>query len=117
MEGLTNYEKTERPWGNFERFTLNESSTVKIISVKGGEELSLQMHFHRDEFGKILKGNGTLQVGESEREVKEGDSFFIPRETKHRVTAGASGIDYLEIAFGEFDEEDETRIEDDYGRI
>ena len=50
MEGLSNYEKEVRPWGNFERFTLNEQSTVKIITVNPGEAFSLQVHGHREEF-------------------------------------------------------------------
>jgi len=50
MEGLTNYKIEERPWGNFERFTLNEKTTVKIITVNAGESISLQTHENRDEF-------------------------------------------------------------------
>ena len=45
MEGLVNYLKEERPWGNFERFTLNEKATVKIVTVNEGESISLQTHF------------------------------------------------------------------------
>ena len=88
MEELNNYEKVERPWGNFEQFTLNEKSTVKILTVKAGEELSLQVHEHRDEFSRVLKGSGTVQIGEKSSEVHEGDSFFIPRGTQHRATIG-----------------------------
>ena len=39
--------RDERPWGAFERFTLNEPSTVKIITVNAGQTLSLQRHEHR----------------------------------------------------------------------
>lgn len=116
MEELHNYGKETRPWGNFEQFTLNEQSTVKILTVKAGEELSLQVHQHRDEFSRVLKGSGTVQIGEKSSEVHEGDSFFIPRGTQHRTIGGDSGLVYLEISFGDFDENDETRLEDDYGR-
>ena len=58
MEALTSYEKEQRPWGNFERFTLNEKTTVKIITVNAGEELSLQKHNNRTEFWKIISGSG-----------------------------------------------------------
>ena len=40
MENLAHYAKEERPWGNFERFTLNEKTTIKIISVNAGESFS-----------------------------------------------------------------------------
>lgn len=117
MEGLTNYEKTERPWGNFERFTLNEKTTTKIITINADEELSLQVHENRDEFGRVMKGSGTIHIGEKETSVREGDTFFIPRQTKHRASSGPDGLVYLEISFGDFAENDETRIEDKYGRV
>ena len=101
MEGLSNYEKEIRPWGNFERFTLNEKSTVKIISVSPDQELSLQQHAHRDEEWLILQGSGTVTVGEALTDVKPGDNFFVSRGTKHRVRGGQGGLMFLEIAFGE----------------
>lgn len=116
MEGLTEYKKEDRPWGGFERFTLNEKTTVKIITVKEGEAFSLQTHEHRDEFWRILSGIGTVHTGDTSREAHAGDSFFSPRHTTHRVTGGPGGIAFLEIAFGDFDEADITRLEDKYGR-
>jgi mannose-6-phosphate isomerase-like protein (cupin superfamily) len=116
MEGLSNYEKEIRPWGSFERFTLNEKSTVKIIKVEPEQELSLQQHLHRDEEWLILQGAGTVTVGEQVTEVRPGDNFFVARGTRHRVAGGPEGLMFLEIAFGDFDESDITRIEDDYGR-
>ncbi|OGG93945.1 mannose-6-phosphate isomerase [Candidatus Kaiserbacteria bacterium RIFOXYD1_FULL_47_14] len=117
MEGLTNYENEERPWGKFERFTLNEQTTVKIMTLTAGEELSLQTHEHRDEFGRVLKGFGTVSIGDKETEVRDGDAFFIPRNTAHRAIADSAGLVYLEIAFGDFDENDITRLEDKYERV
>jgi len=117
MEGLANYEKEERPWGHFERFTLNEATTVKIHTVRSGASLSLQKHEHRDEFWCVLAGSGTVRIGDENREAHAGDAFFAPRGTLHRVSAGPEGLTFLEIAFGTFDEHDETRLEDDYGRM
>ena len=116
MENLKNYEKVERPWGNFERFSLNEATTVKILTLNTGEELSLQTHEHRDEFGRVIRGSGIVKIGEKDTEVREGDSFFIPRNTAHRAIANSDGLSFLEISFGEFDEGDEKRLEDEYGR-
>ena len=116
MEGLENYEKEERPWGSFERFTLNEKTTVKIITVKPGEAFSLQTHAHRDEFWRVMNGSGTIRVGESEKEANAGDTFFLPRGTEHRATGGPEDLTFLEIAFGDFEEGDITRLEDKYGR-
>lgn len=117
MDGLSHYNKEERPWGAFERFTLNEPSTVKIITVKPGEAFSLQTHNNRDEFWHITAGSGTVTLGEESRAVQTGDNLWSPKGTAHRMEAGEHGIEFLEIAFGEFDEGDIIRIEDRYGRV
>ena len=116
MHELTQYEKEIRPWGTFERFTANEVSTVKIITVQPGEAFSLQKHAHRSEFWRILSGSATITVGDDQHEVAPGDQFFIPEETVHRAEAGKSGLQFLEISFGTFDEGDIVRLEDKYGR-
>jgi len=116
MEGLEHYEKEARPWGSFERFTLNEPSTVKIITVNVGQEFSLQQHAHRDEVWRIISGTGTVTVGDAATQAKAGDTFAVKRGQRHRVKGGPDGIVFLEIAFGQFDENDITRFADDYGR-
>lgn len=108
--------KEERPWGNFERFTQNKVSTVKIITVKPGERLSLQYHRHRNEFWKILLGNGEITIDEEVKEVRPGDEFHIPIGVEHRLEGKGKGLVFLEISFGHFDENDEVRLKDKYGR-
>jgi mannose-1-phosphate guanylyltransferase/mannose-1-phosphate guanylyltransferase/mannose-6-phosphate isomerase len=113
---LPHYKKDVRPWGNFEQFTANEPSTVKIITVQKGEALSLQIHQHRDEFWRILSGTGTVTIGDSLQPVSPGDHVYFPRTTQHRAEAGAEDLVFLEIAFGDFDENDIVRLEDKYYR-
>ena len=109
--------REERPWGSFERFTLNEPSTVKIITVNSGEAFSLQKHRDRDEWWRILSGNGKAVVGGTKKDIKVGDEYFLPRGTEHRIEAGDSAVVFLEISFGVFDENDIVRIDDRYGRL
>ena len=45
-----------------------------------------------------------------------GETIFVPRKSTHRLSAIKTGR-ILEIAFGEFDENDIERFEDDYGRV
>lgn len=116
MDNLPDFEKDIRPWGQFERFTHNKPSTVKIITVNAGEEFSLQTHNERDEFWRVLSGYGVITTGDTEHDANPGDEFFIPRGTKHRARGGDEGLVFLEIAFGNFDEKDIVRIEDKYGR-
>lgn len=116
MDGLAHFHIDTRPWGNFVQFTQNEPTTVKVITITQGEGLSLQTHEHRNEFWHILSGTGTATVGKQTHEAKTGDSFFIPAHSEHRMEAGEGGVSFLEIAFGEFDENDIIRLEDRYGR-
>ncbi len=106
----------EKPWGNFRQFSHNSNSTVKIISVNAGEELSLQSHSQRSEFWKVIKGSGVIQIDDAKHEAREGDEYDISVSAKHRISAGPTGIQVLEIALGDFDENDITRYEDKYGR-
>jgi mannose-1-phosphate guanylyltransferase/mannose-1-phosphate guanylyltransferase/mannose-6-phosphate isomerase len=116
MEGLSNYEKEVRPWGSFERFTLNEASTVKIITVNAGEAFSLQTHAHRSEFWRVIGGSGTVTIGGLVHDAHPGESYFIPQGSTHRALGGPEGLVFIEIALGAFDEADITRLEDKYGR-
>jgi mannose-1-phosphate guanylyltransferase/mannose-1-phosphate guanylyltransferase/mannose-6-phosphate isomerase len=116
MEELAHYKKEDRPWGDFERFTLNEKTTVKIITVNAGQSISLQTHEHRDEFWRVIKGLGIIHINGKDNHAHEGSSFFSPRHSEHRVTGGPEGTIFLEIAFGDFDEQDIKRLEDNYGR-
>jgi mannose-6-phosphate isomerase-like protein (cupin superfamily) len=106
----------DRPWGQFEQFCLNEKCTTKIISVNPNAKLSLQYHKNRDEFWRVIFGEGIIVLGDKEHIAKEGDEFFIPRGTLHRIKTGDGHMKMLEISFGHFDENDIVRIEDLYKR-
>ncbi|MGC9605815.1 MAG: phosphomannose isomerase type II C-terminal cupin domain [Minisyncoccia bacterium] len=106
----------ERPWGEFTEFTRNKPSTVKLITVRPGEALSLQCHSMRDEFWRVISGEGIAEIGKVRMPAQAGGEFFIPRGTYHRLEGGASPLTVLEIALGAFDDDDIVRLEDRYGR-
>lgn len=107
----------KRPWGSFEKFNENEQCTVKLLYIKPGSRLSLQYHNNRKEFWKIVKGSGTVEVQNKKSSFSEGDNIIIPSGAKHRIQASSSGCIVLEISYGNFDENDIVRIEDDYDRV
>lgn len=106
-----------RPWGNFEKFTENVNSTVKIITVEPNHRLSLQYHNFRDEFWKVIRGRCSVVIGGNIFVANEGDEFFIPRKVKHRILTKMVNVKILEISLGHFDESDIVRIEDAYDRV
>lgn len=109
--------ESQRPWGGFQQFTLNEATTVKILVVEPGQRLSLQTHEHRAEFWQVLDGPLEVTIGEETWRAVPGDRLWIPQGTVHRVgnPTDARGR-ILEIAYGDFDECDIVRLEDDYQR-
>lgn len=116
MDALKNYHAESRPWGKFERFTLNEQSTVKLITVKAGEAFSLQKHAHRSEFWHVISGKGVLTHGIEKLPISAGLEVFVGEGDLHRVEAGDTDVLFLEVAFGTFDEGDIERLDDKYGR-
>lgn len=109
--------KSDRPWGNFERFTLNAKSTVKMISINPGASLSLQRHSHRSEFWKVIFGGAVATLNGEKIPLGEGDSLLVPAGAIHRLTGGAgTGAKVLEISVGDFSESDIVRLEDSWGR-
>lgn len=105
----------ERPWGNFEQFTENEVSTVKIITLKVDGAISYQRHKFRDEFWRVIEGKGFAIVNDKKIPLGQGDEVCIKRGDKHRLVC-EEDMRVLEICFGHFDEEDNERLEDKYGR-
>lgn len=116
-KNLKNRGQETRPWGNFLRFTKDEISTVKILNIKAGQRFSLQEHEHRDEFWRVLSGTGFVTIGDEDIPAKVGSEFWITRHALHRARASRDiDLEILEIAFGDFDENDIKRVADDYGR-
>ena len=106
-----------RPWGQFEQFTHNEPSTVKLITINQGEALSLQTHQNRSEFWKVLVGQPTVTIDSVVVVAEPGNFFGIEIGQAHRIEAPVGRVVILEIALGDFDENDIVRLEDKYGRV
>lgn len=107
---------TERPWGSFRQLTHNSLSTVKVHRIHPGGESSLQSHAKRTEFWHIISGAGAVVIAGKKHDAHPGDEFMIAAGEKHRWLAGESGMVLVEVAEGDFEENDEIRYEDKYGR-
>ena len=117
---VVDHEIFQRPWGYYKTTVLNEYFQAKIISVKPGEQLSLQSHNHREEHWIIVHGKGTVQLDNSVLPVSCGSTVFIPLGCKHRLhnTDEKESLIITEVQIGDyFGEDDIIRYEDVYGRI
>ena len=107
----------ERPWGSFKQYAFNQDCTVSLMTVKPGQQLSLQSHTGRAELWIVLDDGARVQVGDEIREYAAGSEIWIQANEKHRLACeGSSPIRVLEVAFGNWQQSDITRYEDDYAR-
>ena len=107
----------ERPWGSFKQYSHNSNCTVSLISVQPGQRLSLQSHTGRAELWIVIDNGAIVQVGETEREYRAGDELWIPANEKHRLSCnGNQPVRVLEVAFGNWQQDDIRRYADDYAR-
>jgi len=107
----------ERPWGAFSQYAFNESCTVSMMTVKPGQRLSLQSHTGRAELWIVIDDGALVQVDEDVRPCNAGDEVWIPANARHRLAcAGDRPVRVLEVAFGNWQQEDITRYADDYAR-
>jgi len=107
----------ERPWGNFSQYVSNGECTVSVMTVKPGERLSFQSHTARSELWIVLDDGAVVQVDDKVNQHRTGDEIWIPVYAKHRLSCtGPTPVRVLEIAFGNWQQTDITRYDDDYAR-
>jgi len=107
----------ERPWGNFSQYAFNQDVTVSLMTVLPGQRLSLQSHTGRAELWIVLDDGARVQVGETIRDCHAGEELWIPANEKHRLSCpGEKPVRVLEVAFGNWQQADITRYEDDFSR-
>lgn len=112
---MTKIKEEKRPWGSFKQFVLNKKCTVKILELKPKQQLSLQKHKKRKELWYFFD-KATVQLGNKKIKIKVGSLIKIPKNKPHRIMAGKNKVRILEISLGKFNEKDEIRLEDKYGR-
>jgi mannose-6-phosphate isomerase len=111
--------RVEKPWGHELIWALTDVYCGKVLFVKAGHSLSLQLHREKDESWLVHSGRAKVELGEegdgvlTEDEIGPGASFHFRPGTVHRVTA-IEDTTILEVSTPQLD--DVVRLADDYGR-
>lgn len=111
--------KINKPWGHEFIFTPTELPYVgKILHIKAGKRLSLQIHEKKQESCFLLSGRCNLVIegtkGDLETiEIKPENGYTIKPGQKHRYHA-ITDCNILEVSTPEVGVT--YRLEDDYGR-
>lgn len=113
------HHEVHRPWGMFNVVAENNGFKVKLITVKPGASLSLQMHYHRSEHWIVVSGTAWVTKGQQQFEIRKNESTYILPGEKHRLTnLGTTDLVLVEVQCGDkLDEDDIVRFADDYGRV
>jgi mannose-1-phosphate guanylyltransferase/mannose-6-phosphate isomerase len=110
--------RSYRPWGYFETLNAGDRFQVKLLNVKPGATLSLQMHHHRSEHWVVVRGTAKVSCDDQTRLVRENESFYIQATQWHRLeNPGKVPLQIIEVQLGSYlGEDDIVREHDIYNR-
>jgi mannose-6-phosphate isomerase len=110
--------RVDKPWGWELVWAETERYAGKLLFVRAGEALSLQLHEVKDESWLVREGRARLELGADPDELEEleiaaGDAFHLRPGTLHRLTAIEDTL-VIEVSTPHLD--DVIRLGDRYGR-
>ena len=110
--------RSYRPWGYFESLSIGPRFQVKLLHVKPGAKLSMQMHHHRSEHWVVVHGTAKVSIGGEEKLVRENESVYIVATQWHRLeNPGKTPLEMIEVQIGTYlGEDDIVRGDDVYNR-
>lgn len=108
-----------RPWGRYDSVDQGVRYQVKRITVKPGERISTQMHYHRAEHWVVVAGTAKVTCGDKVFLIAENESTFIPVGVTHTLeNPGKVPLEVIEIQSGAYlGSDDIVRFDDKYGRV
>ena len=105
-----------RPWGFEEVLKTNKTFWVKMLTISKGMRFSLQKHRHRKEVWVCVDGELYAEVGKTKKKMRVGDVIVVKKGETHRLGTKSGGT-IVEIGSGSrVVEDDQIRLEDDFGR-
>jgi mannose-6-phosphate isomerase len=110
--------RVEKPWGHELWWASTSLYAGKLLHVKAGHRLSLQLHREKDESsyvlsGRLLLSRGTTGEGLRREEVGPGFAWRVEPGIVHSIEA-IEDSEVLEVSTPHLD--DVVRLEDRYGR-
>ncbi len=112
--------RVAKPWGEELILSRSNDAVCKVLRIRAGHRLSLQLHRRKRETMIVLRGEVRLTLGPSiqalsHRTLRPGQRAQVAPGTIHRLEALSADAEVLEFASAD-DGDDLVRLEDDYGR-
>ncbi|MEI9399790.1 mannose-1-phosphate guanyltransferase, partial [Escherichia coli] len=90
-----------RPWGKYDSIDAGDRYQVKRITVKPGEGLSVQMHYHRAEHWVVVAGTAKVTINGDIKLLGENESIYIPLGAMHCLeNPGKIDLELIEVRSG-----------------
>lgn len=110
--------RVEKPWGHEIWWAQTPEYAAKILVVKEGQALSVQLHRQKDESSYLFSGRLRLTSGATEDRLEErilgaGESWRVEPGTIHSIEALEDSV-VFEVSTPQLD--DVVRLSDRYGR-
>lgn len=112
----------QKPWGHEVLFADGAHGYVgKLIAVRAGASLSLQLHREKDETISVVSGEMVFESGPSEDHLERttmlaGDTVHVPPTVVHRITAVSDLLLVEASTAGPGWRHDVVRLADEHGR-
>jgi len=87
----------------------DKHSSSYVIWIKN--VVKLHKHEKHSEHVYVLKGKGTMQLGDEKREVRKGDLIFIPEGTPHSLIVESKLMKVLSIHSPQFHGKDRILVQ------
>jgi mannose-6-phosphate isomerase len=110
--------RVEKPWGHELWWAQTDAYAGKLLHVKAGHALSLQLHREKDESSYVLSGRLLLTRGEGaedlrSEEIGPGFAWRVEPGSVHSIEAIEDSV-VVEVSTPHLD--DVVRLDDRYGR-
>jgi hypothetical protein len=100
-------------------YAQRSARTLAVSGLRGGQfDIALDRPARlRTDDALLLDDGALVEVDDDTRQCKGGDEVWIPANARHRLScSGDRPVRVLEVAFGNWQQDDITRYEDDYAR-
>lgn len=103
----------QRLWGEYRvidssSFGNGAKALTKELTIKGGKQLSYQLHHKRSEFWTVVSGYGEVVLDGLSQEVRAGSAIKIPAGTLHAARA-FDDLHVIEVQVGDVLAEDDIQ--------
>lgn len=97
-----------RPWGMHDHIAEGEGYHVKKVTVRAGESIAMQTHYHRSEHWIVVSGTAKVYRDNEVFILTSNESTYIPAGVPHCLeNPGKIPLEVIEVRSGSYLEEDD----------